>query len=70
MNKEKVLNIFGSVTKTAKALGVTRSAVSQWSDDLPQMHVDRVVGAAVRLKVVVPPDILNSVDSTKKIGSL
>ena len=63
MDKKKVIAIFGSNTKTAKAIGITRSAVSQWPNDLPQIHTDRVVGAAVRLNVAVPSDVLEKAPS-------
>lgn len=36
MKKQVVLNYFGGVTKTAQALGVSKSAVSLWSDDIPE----------------------------------
>ena len=34
MKKEDVLNYFGGVTATARALRITHSAVSQWKDEL------------------------------------
>jgi hypothetical protein len=50
MNKSDAIRIFGStVTEMAKAIGVTRSAVSQWPEELRQEQTDRVIGAAVRL---------------------
>lgn len=35
MFKEKILSYFGNGTKTAKALGVSKSTVSQWNDVIP-----------------------------------
>lgn len=35
MLKKDVLKFFGSQTKTAKALGITKSAVNQWSETGP-----------------------------------
>jgi UTP--glucose-1-phosphate uridylyltransferase len=50
MTKSDAIRIFGStVTEMAAAIGVTRSAVSQWPEQLTQHQIDRVVGAAVRL---------------------
>ena len=50
MTKSDAIRIFGStVTEMAAAIGVTRSAVSQWPEQLTQPQIDRVVGAAVRL---------------------
>lgn len=34
MKKEEVLNYFGGVSATARALRITHSAVSQWKDEL------------------------------------
>lgn len=50
MTKSDAIAIFGTtVTELARALGITRSAVSQWNDVLRQDQEDRVIGAAVRL---------------------
>lgn len=50
MNKTEAIAIFGTtVADLARALGVTRSAVSQWPFDLRPEQVDRVIGAGVRL---------------------
>ena len=50
MTKTEAIAIFGSRQQDlADAVGVTRSAVAQWPEELPQRHVDIVVGAAVRL---------------------
>ena len=49
MNKIDAINMFGSAAALARAIGVTRSAVSQWPDVLDQAQADRVTGAAYRL---------------------
>jgi hypothetical protein len=49
MTKSEAIAIFGSVGALASALGITRQAVYQWEEDLPQERRDRVIGAAVRL---------------------
>jgi transcriptional repressor of cell division inhibition gene dicB len=36
MLKKDVLSHFGSVKATCKAIGITRSAVSQWKEIIPQ----------------------------------
>ena len=38
----------GSITRTAKAIGILPGAVSQWPDVLPQRIADRVIAALVR----------------------
>lgn len=35
MTKQDVLDFYGGTVRAAKALGRTKGAVSQWSDDLP-----------------------------------
>ncbi|WP_429236196.1 Cro/CI family transcriptional regulator [Aeromonas salmonicida] len=36
MKKSDVLQYFGGVSKVANALGITRSAVSQWDEIVPE----------------------------------
>ena len=49
MTKSEAIKIFGSGAELARALGITRGAVSQWPEDLPQRDSDAVTGAALRL---------------------
>lgn len=51
MTKQNAIELFGNAASLARALGVTRSAISQWPADLDQDRSDRVTGAAVRLGV-------------------
>lgn len=56
MKKSEAIKLFGHTQEAlALSLGITKSAVSQWPDDLPQHIEDRVVGAAVRLGKLPPP---------------
>lgn len=66
MNKRDAIRLFGStVTELASALGLTRSAVSQWPERLRQAQADRVMGAAVRLgRVRIAEDSAN--DSNRR----
>jgi len=57
MTKQNAIDIFGSASKLAKALGITRQAVSQWDDNLSLRRIDEVTGAAYRLGRL--PRILN-----------
>lgn len=52
MKKNEAIEIFGTASALSKAIGVTRSAVSQWGEDLDQSQADRVIGAAYRLGLV------------------
>ena len=51
MTKIEAIKRFGSVRKLAAALGISVQAVYQWPDTLEQATSDRIVGAAVRLKI-------------------
>jgi len=51
--KTEAAKLFGGkMVQLAKALGLTKSSISEWPDDLDTSRSDRVVGAAVRLGVV------------------
>lgn len=55
MRKSEAVSIFGRTqSDLARALGITKSAVSQWPDELDQEKTDRVLGAALRLGVDMP----------------
>lgn len=52
MTKTEAKSLFGGTDAAlARAVGLTRSAISQWPEELEQREIDRVVGAAVRLGV-------------------
>jgi len=42
MLKQDVVSHFGSPAATARALGITKSAVSQWGDNIPERMAYRV----------------------------
>lgn len=55
MTKLEAIAMFGgSQADLARAIGVTRSYVCQWPDELRPEIADRVIGAAVRLGKLVP----------------
>jgi DNA-binding transcriptional regulator YdaS (Cro superfamily) len=54
MTKTEAVSLFGSQSKLADAIGVTRSYVSQWPEELEPRIADRILGAAVRLGKIVP----------------
>jgi hypothetical protein len=50
MKKRTVIEYFGSVTKTARALGITPQAVSRWKETIPYvsaLDAERVTGRAL-----------------------
>ena len=51
MMKEDAIKAFGSGAALARALGMTRGAISLWPDVLDQRRADMVRGAALRLGV-------------------
>ncbi len=62
MYKSEAIHLFGSQTRLADSLGLGRSAVSQWPDELHQRQADQVMGAALRL------GLLDSGHHSKGIG--
>lgn len=52
MKKQEAIKIFGSAADLARALGLTRSSISQWPEDLEQAQADRVIGAAMRTGLI------------------
>lgn len=57
MTKQQAIAVFGSGTALARALGITKSAVSQWPDDLPQRTIDEINGAAMRLGLIAKSEL-------------
>lgn len=49
MTKQEAIRLFDSGAALARALGITRSAISQWPQQLDQTRADLVNGAALRL---------------------
>ncbi|MGY6214958.1 Cro/CI family transcriptional regulator [Methylolobus aquaticus] len=51
MEKKRVIEFFGGVSKTAAALGVSKSAVSKWPDRVPwgrALQIERITGGQLR----------------------
>jgi len=66
MKKNILKKIFGSFTKAADALGVTKGSISSWPEELSQHHIDRVRGACFRLGIY-NQDIFEANDATNNI---
>ena len=60
MKKSDAIALFDPVHRTAAALaravGLSRSRISQWPERLTQKQQDLVTGAAMRLGKMRPPD--------------
>ena len=54
MDKKTAVQIFGTQSAIADALGITRSAVSQWPEQLDQRTTDELIGAALRIGIQIP----------------
>lgn len=51
MHKDDVIRYFGSVSKSAKALGISKQAVSKWPETVPpvrQYHIELITGGALK----------------------
>lgn len=55
MTKTQAVAAFGNQSEIARALGISRAAVSLWSENLTQRQTDELVGAANRLGKTLPP---------------
>jgi len=62
MDMQKVINLFGSKAKIARAIGVTNQALNNWSDPLSPTASDRVLAACVR-EGIDPAPLLDTPDS-------
>lgn len=59
MKKTQAIELLGgSVTAVADAIGISRSAVSQWPDELPDSIRDRVQAAIARR--YLPPELIGT----------
>lgn len=54
MKKSEAIDFFGSGAGLGRAVGLTRSRISQWSQELTQKQSDMVTGAAMRLGKMRP----------------
>ncbi|MDN5850990.1 MAG: Cro/CI family transcriptional regulator [Nitrococcus sp.] len=66
MEKQSAIELFGSVTALAAALGITRQAIYQWPEHLSQDQQDRITGAAIRTGLVRknPPESVPPLPTT------
>jgi len=50
MKKDEVIKFFGSKAKTARALGISRGAVSHWGDVITNKHLIFKIEVTMALK--------------------
>jgi DNA-binding transcriptional regulator YdaS (Cro superfamily) len=58
MTKQQAISMFGTGVALARALGITKGAISQWSSDLDQKQTAMVIGAAVQLGKPIPREFI------------
>lgn len=60
MNKAQLLDFFGSVTEAANAVGVNKSAISQWpnTSELTPTQEAKAIAAALKTRGQVPAEWL------------
>lgn len=63
LTKQQAFAIFGDGVRLAKALGLTKGAISQWPDELDQKRTAMVIGAAVQLGKPVPEGFIAPVET-------
>lgn len=66
MKKETAISLFGSGAAMGRALGVTRQAIDLWPKELVLWQVDRVIGAAIRLKKITPEKAMELCDERQR----
>lgn len=53
MKKSEVIAHFGGVVKTAKALGISKSSVSLWGDEIPEgraYQIELMTGGKLKVR--------------------
>lgn len=60
LTKQQATAIFGSGAALARALGITKGAVSQWPDELDQQRTAAVIGAAVQNGKPIPDGFIQN----------
>jgi len=58
LTKQQAVSMFGGGVALARALGLTKGAISQWPEVLDQKRTAMVIGAAVQLGKAVPDGII------------
>lgn len=57
--KDVVIKVFGGVRATARACNLTHPAVSQWGDNVPSRHHQKLIRAAqAGGKLLTPIDLV------------
>lgn len=60
MKKNDVISHFGNATKAANALGVTKSAISQWPETIPRLRafeIERITNGELKADFTTPKHV-------------
>lgn len=63
LSKQQAIAIFGNGAALARALGITKGAISQWPDELGTQRTAMVIGAAVQAGKPLPPGVVPASES-------
>ena len=66
MKKDFAISIFGSGVSLAKAIGLGKSAISMWPNELTTRQQDEVIGAAIRLGKITPEQVKELVKNDER----
>ncbi|WP_077397699.1 Cro/CI family transcriptional regulator [Leptospirillum ferriphilum] len=64
MKKSQAVKAFGNQTRLALALGISKSAVCQWEENLSQAQADRIIGAALRMGIDIGYLLVEEIPNT------
>lgn len=71
LTKTEALEMFESGAELARSLGISRSAISQWPEELDDQRIAMVLGAAIQLGKKIPnrliPWVKVSYDERKRL---
>ena len=62
MNKNDVISHFGTAAKAAKALGLTKSAISQWPAAIPRLRafeIERITNGKLKVDAFPNNDLVS-----------
>lgn len=68
LTKHQAIAIFGNQSEIARAVGLSRSAISLWPEQLTQRQSDLILGAALRLGKPVPEGFIAPIEQLIEVS--
>jgi transcriptional regulator with XRE-family HTH domain len=62
LTKQQALSLFDSGAQLGRALGISRSAISQWPAVLEEQQTAMVIGAAILLGKTIPEGFITAAE--------